>query len=107
MADGIYILTLQLTKGITKVLKENEEKIIETASFFICICYGVWFLKSSLTAKAPVNDLEAFKEVAEISKIHQELGSALKESLDRHTWYLTELNSCPCLPWLMMMSMNR
>ena len=34
----------------------EEKKIVETASFFVSNCYGPWFLKSYLGAKAPAND---------------------------------------------------
>ena len=57
---------------------------------FVAIAYGPWFLQSSLTPKAPSQDLKAFGVAREMSKMYPHIGEALKISFLRHTCYLTE-----------------
>ena len=67
MADGLYLLTLCMTHKIAKIA------MVEKACLFIYIFYAPGFLKSSLTAKAPLIDLKAFQDVFEIRKLYPEL----------------------------------
>lgn len=90
MADALYLLTLQMTANIARVMNEEEKKMVETASFFVSICYAPWFLKSYLGSKAPANDLSAFKASFAILESYPKLGQALLCSMQRHAWYLTE-----------------
>ena len=89
-ADALYLLKLTMTSKMSKVMNEEEKTMVETASFFVVICYTPWFLKAYLTSNAPNNDLNAFKEVFHIKEQYPELGHALLKSMQRHTWYLTE-----------------
>lgn len=65
-------------------------KWVETAAFFISICYAPWFLKSYLVEHAFHNDLMAFKQAFEIQNQYPILGKALVTSMQRLSWYLTE-----------------
>ncbi len=40
--------------------------MVETASYFVSICYAPWLLKSYLSQKVLVNNLAAFKTIFEI-----------------------------------------
>ena len=71
--------------------------MVETASFFVAITYTPWFLKSSLTASAPSNDLSSFKDMFELKKEYPKLAKAFLHSMQRHTWYLTEELVLLCL----------
>ena len=42
-------------------MNEEEKAMVETAAFFVSICYDSWFLKSYLIDNAPRNNLPAFK----------------------------------------------
>ena len=44
MADSLYLLTLKMTEKVVKVMNEEEKKMVDTAAFFVSICYGLWFL---------------------------------------------------------------
>lgn len=90
MADGLYILTLRMTDKIAKVSNEEEKKMLETAAFFISVCYAPWFLKSYLVDKSPSNDLAAIKSAFHIKEQYPKLGQALLASMQRHGWYLSE-----------------
>ncbi len=61
MADAQCILTLRMTKNITKVINEKEQMMLETAAHFISICYAPQALKSYMVTKAPLNVLSAIK----------------------------------------------
>jgi hypothetical protein len=50
MAEAQYILTLRMTKNITKVINEKEKMMLETVAYFISICYAPWALKSYMVA---------------------------------------------------------
>ena len=90
MADALYLLTLRMTDKIAKVMNEEERNMVETAAFFVASCHSPWFLKSYIVEKSTNNDLEAFNDVFQIRKEYPELGHALLNSMQRHTWYLTE-----------------
>ncbi len=74
MADALYILTLRMTQNVTKVMNEEEKTMLETAAFFISICYAPWFLNSYMVVKAPSNDLAAFKSAFHIEAQYPKLG---------------------------------
>jgi hypothetical protein len=59
MADAQYILTLRMTKNITKVINEKKKMMLETAAHFISIFYAPRALKSYMVVKAPSNVLSA------------------------------------------------
>ena len=40
MADSLYLLTLQMTQNISNIIKLEEKKIVEIASFFVSNCCG-------------------------------------------------------------------
>lgn len=90
MADALYLLTLRMTDKIARIMNEEERTMVETAAFFVSICYAPWFLKCYLADKAPKNDLEAFKDAFNIQDQYPKLGHALLSSMQRHAWYLTE-----------------
>jgi hypothetical protein len=55
-----------MAERITKVMNE-EKTMVETAAFFVSVCYAPRFLKSYyLVDKAPYNDLSAFKSAFHI-----------------------------------------
>jgi hypothetical protein len=89
MADSLYLLTLHMTANVSKLLNE-EKKMVETASYFVSICYAPWFLKSCIGYKASANDLAAFKTGFILSKFYPKLAQSLLSSMQRHTWYLTQ-----------------
>ena len=90
MAEAQYILTLRMTKNITKVINEKEKMMLETVAYFISICYAPWFLKSYMVNKAPSNDLSAVKSSFHIRDHYPRLRQALLASIQRHCWYLSE-----------------
>ena len=90
MADALYLLTLRMTDNIAKVMNEEERNMVETASFFVASCYSPWFLKSYIVEKSTNNDIKAFYDVFEIRKEYPKLGQSLLDSMQRHSWYLTE-----------------
>jgi hypothetical protein len=46
-------------------MNEEEKKMVETASYFVSICYAPWFLKFYLSQ---ANDFEAIKTSLTISE---------------------------------------
>ena len=90
MTDAIYLLTLEMTKNISNIMNEKEKKMIKTASLFISLTYCPRFFKSSLSIKAPVNDLAAFKDVFDLSKEYPEFSQSILKSMQNHTWYLSQ-----------------
>ena len=78
-------------------MNQEDRSMVETASFFVAITYTPWFLKSSLTASAPNNDLSSFKDMFELKKEYPKLAKAFLHSMQRHTWYLTEELVLLCL----------
>ena len=69
----------------------KEIDMVQKAAFFISIWYAPWFFKCDLTVKAPVNDLQAFQQVYCICYSYlTSRNIILQQSMQRHTWYLTE-----------------
>ncbi len=90
MADALYNLTLSMIQNITKAKNEEEKIIMETAAFFISICYAPRFRKSYMVTKAPSNDLSAVKSSFHFRDHYPRLRQALLASIQRHCWYLSE-----------------
>ena len=90
MADALYLLTLRMTEKVAQVMNEEEKKMVKTAAFFVCVCYGPWFLKSYMADKSTSNDLAAFKSSFDIRNHYPKLGQAFLSSMQRHAWHLTE-----------------
>ena len=81
MADAIYLLTLEMAKNISNIMNEKEKKMVKTPSLFISLTCCPWFFKSSLSIKAPVNDLDAFKDVFDLSKEYPEFSQSILKSM--------------------------
>ena len=90
MADAIYLLTLEMIKNISNIMNEKEKKMVKTASLFISLTYCPWFFKRSLSIKASVNVLAAFKDVFDLSKEYPEFSQSILKSMQNHTWYLSQ-----------------
>ena len=90
MAEAQYILTLRMTKTITKVINEKEKMMLETAAHFISICYAPWALKSYMVAKAPSNVLSAIKSAFQIKDHYPRLRQALLAGMKHHFWNLPD-----------------
>ena len=90
MADANYLLTLKMTENVIDIMDEKNSKMVDISSKFVSTSYGPWFLKSSMTSKAPAQDLEVFDVAIELGEEHPNVVEALKASMLRHTWYLTE-----------------
>jgi hypothetical protein len=50
---------------------------VDTAAFFISICYASWFLKSYLVNKSPSNELPAIKSAFIFKDQFPKFGQAL------------------------------
>ena len=90
MADALYLLTLRMTEKVAQVMNEEDKKMVKTASFFVSVCYGPWFLKSYMVDKLHSNNLTAFKSLFDIRDHYPKLGQTLLSSMQWHAWYLTE-----------------
>jgi hypothetical protein len=62
-------------------MNEEAKKMVETASYFVSICYAPWFLKSYLGLKASANDLAALKTSFTLSESYPKLGQSLLLSM--------------------------
>ncbi len=68
-------------------MNEEEKKMLETASYFVSICYAPWFLKSYLSQ---ANDLEAIKTSFTISESYWNLGQSFILGMQLYAWHLTQ-----------------
>ncbi len=89
MADAQCILTLRMTKNITKVINEKEKMMLETAAHFISICYAPW-ASLNMVAKAPSNVLSAIKSAFQIKDYYPRLRQALLAGMQHHFWNLPD-----------------
>ena len=53
MADGLYLLTLQITSKVVSIMNEEEKKMVETAGLFVASSYGLGFLNPILGQSLP------------------------------------------------------
>ena len=68
MANGIYLLMLQLTHKKLKFMSVEEIEDVNKITHFVAIFYIPWFLKSSIIIQAPPNDLKAIKVAESIEE---------------------------------------
>ena len=97
MSSCIYILKISLFMHQSRLkLKENEEAEVKTLAEFIVLVYAQYFLQTPLAIKAPGldrdlwNDMHAYQACYPKGSMEQSIFLAVKESILRHLWYLTE-----------------
>ena len=89
MANGIYANKMFLFQ---KDLGYDRETVTALQRFvqFNALIYTPYFLKSSVGADAPYNDLNLFISLFGYKKIDKSLAEVVLTVLQRHCWYLTE-----------------
>ena len=97
MSSCIYILKIPLFMHQSQLkLQENEEAEVKTLAEFILLVYAQYFLQTPLAIKAPGldrdlwNDMHAYQACYPEDSMEQSIFLAVKESILRHLWYLTE-----------------
>jgi hypothetical protein len=89
MADAQYILTLRMTRNITKVINKEEDDVGDSSSLHLHLLFSM-ALMSYKVAKAPSNDLSAIKPAFHFKDHYPRLRQALFASIQCHFWNLTE-----------------
>ena len=91
MADAIYLLSMELfSKEFTmdSILSNQVHKM----AVFIALWHGPKFLKCSMAATAPANDLTYFYSMQALSEMEDpdfsKIGVQVSASIQRHTSYL-------------------
>lgn len=90
IGKGIYLIMLALLQEILPFLTDGEKININRVNIFCVLWYVPWFLQSSVTEKAPSNDLLVLHQMKMFSEFDPKLASAVFTSITRHGWYLTE-----------------
>ena len=91
MADAIYLLSMELFSD--EFLNDNRlVDQVHKMAVFIAIWHAPSFLKCSLAASAPANDLAYFYDMVELSEMedkdYSKIGTQVADSIQRHTCYL-------------------
>ena len=91
MADAIYLLSMELFASECFVDDRLTEQVHKMA-VFIAVWHAPNFLKCSLAATAPANDLSFFQDMLRLSESEDpdfaRIGAQVAESVQRHTSYM-------------------
>lgn len=93
MAKAIYYIKMlmvlpQLKDKMLVTLEQVDQ--IERMSSFVILLYGQYFLRTAMTAAAPRNDLQFWRNVKRYSCVDKEISEAVEDSIYRQMYYLTE-----------------
>ena len=85
-----------LSNQIDFLSKAQQENIAQLARF-VGVYFSRWFLKCAVAPAAPYQSLLCFDQMLNFSQFDPGLAFTVLDSLNRHTWYLTEQWVIVCL----------
>ena len=78
---GIYTIKLTLFQHQLDFLGQEEKKKVNRLAKFISLSYVQWFLMSSLSVKAPSEDLLAIHQMKKYAKFDPDVAAAVERVL--------------------------
>ena len=91
MADSIYLLSMELFFN-EYIMKSSMADKVQKMAVFVAIWHAPNFLKCSLAAAAPSNDLQYFYDMQDLFDVEDpdmsRIGAYVSDSIQRHTSYL-------------------
>ena len=97
MAKSLYILKMDMLSSQLDFVSQEEKENIRQLARFVGIFFSSWFLKCAVVPIAPYQSLLSFSQMISFSKFDLGLAFTVLESMNRHTWYLTEQWVVVCL----------
>lgn len=99
MAKGLYLLKIAMLVDAlpNRFLTPNQRDGVRRMAQFIAIFYTRYFLTARLPACAPRNDITLWKNMCNFRDYDRQIADAVKTSMKRHQWYLTEQIAVFCL----------
>ena len=97
MAKDLYLLKMDLLSSQLSFLTKEEKENIAQLARFIGVYFSRWFLKCALASAAPYQSLVSFGQMIDFSVYDPGLAFTVMDSMNRHTWYLTEQWVVVCL----------
>ena len=94
LQKGIYYVTAELLSEQLEFLHDEEYQEIAYMAEFVALFYAPWFLKSSLSADSPLNDLDIIDDIRKLRDSSSDdpriviAAEACLESIYRHSRYL-------------------
>ena len=71
----------------------NEHEQIDRLAQYIALIHVPYFLQALLSSAAPRLDLALWQDVTEYENIDEEIANAVKSSIKRQPWYLTQVHN--------------
>lgn len=92
LASCLYIMKLCMLKDVLPpgLVTPDMRTNIDRMALFISLFHGPWFLQSRLAIVAPRLDLQLWHNMCEYERVDPAIAEAVKRSILRHQWYLTE-----------------
>ena len=90
MAKSLYILKMDMLSNQLDFLTKEQKENIRQLARFVGIFFSRWFLKCSVAPIAPYQSLLSFSQMINFSQFDLGLAFTVLESMNRHTWYLTQ-----------------
>ena len=99
MAKGIYIMKIAMLVDELphNFLTRHQREGVRRMAVFIAIFYTPYFLTARLPACAPREDLTLWRNMCQFRTHDRQIGDAVKTSIKRHQWYLSEQLVVFCL----------
>ena len=92
LASCLYIMKLVMLSNLTPrgLLTPNMLANLERMAQYIALFHGSWFLQARVVAIAPRLDFNLWEQMGSYQDIDAPIARAVRQSLLRHLWYLTE-----------------
>ena len=84
-------MKLELLSKTTTFVTSKEAREIKMMAEFVGLFYGLWFLRTAMSASAPYLDVIHFEQMQKyrkMGKIRAKIAKTCLVSMARHTWYL-------------------
>ena len=75
------------------MITPNERDELKRLAIYIALFHTPYFLQARLTSAAPRLDLTLWKHMCEFETIDVDIAAAVKESIKRQQWYLTQVRN--------------
>ena len=90
MGKSLYILKIFIMSHMFARLTPRQQSVIDRMTIYIVTLYGRYFLKTTLSEAAPMQDLDFFYDLKMYHQhIDKDVAHNALDSLKRHLWYLT------------------
>ena len=78
------------------MITPNERVQVDRLALYIALFHAPYFLQAPLAASAPSQEITLWQHMCEFENVDGEIAAAVKASIKRQQWYLTQASKYVC-----------